>query len=69
MRCPICGSDAFFVKSPQDEFETHEFRVAAGGRVVFAADAAEGAPEVGAATETFCCACAWHGKLGALREE
>jgi hypothetical protein len=66
MKCPVCGCEKFFVKNPEDAFETFEFRVADGG-VAFDADAAEDAPEVGPATETFCNKCSWHGKLGEMK--
>jgi hypothetical protein len=68
MECPICGCQEFFVKDPEDEFETYEFSVASGA-VRFSADVEnESAPEVQEASETFCNKCAWHGKFQELRK-
>ena len=68
MECPLCGCQDFFVKDPEDEFETFEFSVA-GGEVSFSADA-EGAPapEVRDTTETFCNRCSWQGKYQELKK-
>ena len=67
MECPLCGCQEFFVKDPDDAFETHEFSVAAG-EVRFAADAeAAPAPAVLEATETFCNRCSWHGTFKELK--
>jgi hypothetical protein len=68
MECPVCGCQDFFVKDPEDEYETFEFSVA-GGEVRFSADG-EGQPaaDVRATTETFCNRCAWHGKFGELEK-
>ena len=53
MKCPLCGCLDFFVKDPDDEFETHEFSVA-GGEVSFSADAEDGpVPEVQETTGDF----------------
>jgi hypothetical protein len=68
MECPICGCQEFFVKDPEDEFETYEFSVESGA-VRFSADA-EGSPipDFRDATETFCNRCSWHGKYQELRK-
>lgn len=66
MKCPVCGCQEFFVKDPDDEFETHGFSVVSG-QVAFEPDgAAAPAPEILEATETYCNTCSWHGKLGEL---
>jgi hypothetical protein len=68
MKCPLCGSQNFFVKNPDDEFETREFSVA-GGDVRFSADAEDDpVSEIQEATETFCNKCSWHGKLQELQK-
>ena len=68
MECPLCGCEEFYVKNPEDEFETFEFSVASGG-VRFSADAEDAAaPEVQEATETFCNRCSWHGKFQELKK-
>jgi len=66
MECPICGCQDFFVKDPEDEFETYEFSVASGA-VRFSAEAEDTpVPEVRDTTETFCNRCSWHGKYQEL---
>ena len=68
MKCPICGCQNFFVKDPEDEFETHEFSVA-GGEVSFSADAQDApVPKVQETTETFCNKCTWHGEFQKLKK-
>jgi hypothetical protein len=68
MKCPICGCQEFFVKDPDDDFETYGFSVASGN-VRFSADAEDPAPPaVQEATETYCNRCSWHGKLQDLKK-
>ena len=66
MKCPICNSVNFYVKDPEDEYETYEFELKEG-QVAFSSenDAAE-APEIRDVTEAFCDKCSWHGKLEEL---
>jgi hypothetical protein len=67
MNCPLCGSLNFFVKDPDDEYETHEFELK-GQDVVFNHEAAESnSPEVKSDTEVFCEKCAWHDKFQELK--
>ena len=67
MKCPVCGSLNFFVKDPDDEYETHEFELK-GQDVVFNPGAAESdSPEVKRDTEIFCEKCAWHDKFEELK--
>jgi hypothetical protein len=69
MQCPLCGCQDFFVKDPDDEFETREFSVA-GGDVRFSTDTPDApAPQVQETTETFCNRCSWHGKLQELNKK
>ena len=68
MKCPLCGCQSFFVKNPDDEFETREFSVASG-EVRFGAGAeSESVPKVQEASETFCNKCSWHGKFQDLKK-
>ena len=68
MECPLCGCQDFYIKNPDDEFETYEFSVGSG-EVRFSADGDEpSAADVRDTTETFCNRCAWHGKLEDLRK-
>lgn len=59
-KCPVCGSVAFYVKDPEDEFETHEFTLAEGRAVC--SDPSD-APIVAAAAESRCGRCTWHGRI------
>lgn len=61
MKCPVCGSQQFYLKDPDDEYETYEFEVESG-RPVFATDHREMQP----GTESFCRRCSWHGPWGEL---
>lgn len=63
MKCPVCGSIKFYIKDPDDEYETYEFEYK-DGEICPCADTGESEfPEMSEATETFCNKCAWHGKL------
>ena len=67
MKCPVCGSLKFFVKDPDDEYETHEFELK-DDSVVFDSEAEDsGSPDVKADTEIFCEKCAWHDKFEELK--
>jgi hypothetical protein len=68
MKCPLCGCKNFFVKNPDDEFETHEFSMV-GGEVSFSAGAEDGpVPELQETTEAFCNKCSWHGEFQELKK-
>ena len=67
MECPLCGCQQFFLKDPDDAFETHEFSVASG-EVRFDADGLPPLHGVQAETETFCNKCSWHGKFQELKK-
>jgi hypothetical protein len=68
MKCPLCGCQNFFVKNPDDEFETREFSVASE-EVHFSAGAeSDSVPKVQESTETFCNKCSWHGKFQDLKK-
>ncbi len=67
MKCPDCGSQGFYVKDPEYQYNVSEFDVQ-DGEIVFTAGETESAtPEVGDDTETFCNRCAWHDKFKALK--
>ena len=61
MACPVCKSDQFYIKDPDDAYETYDFQCR-DGQIQFEDPA--GAPEtedVKADREIFCQRCAWHG--------
>ena len=69
MKCPVCGSLNFFVKDPDDEYETHEFELK-GQDVVFNSEGAESdSPDLKADTEVFCEKCTWHDKFQELKNQ
>ena len=68
MKCPVCGCVEFYVKDPDDEYETYEFSWR-DGNVEFSSDLDPAScPEVGDDTKTFCDACSWHGSFKELSE-
>ena len=68
-KCPVCGCNVFYVKDPDDAYETFEFECK-DGKICFTPDADEAqAPDVKNDTETFCTRCAWHDQFEKLSEE
>ncbi len=68
MKCPVCGCQGFYVKDPEDEFETYEFRTVDGGISYEPGTDAAAAPALEDATEAFCNKCSWHGRIGELNK-
>jgi hypothetical protein len=67
MKCPVCGSLNFFVKDPDDEYETFEFELK-DAKIVYNSEADESnSPEVNSDTEVFCEKCSWHDKFQELK--
>ena len=67
MKCPVCGSLNFFVKDPDDEYETHEFELK-DDNAVFDPEAEEfNSPDLKTDTEIFCEKCTWHDKFEELK--
>ena len=66
-KCPLCSSQNFFVKDPDDPYEIYEFDLKEG-EIVFRTEGDESElPEIEGETETYCNRCAWHDKLRTLR--
>jgi hypothetical protein len=61
MSCPICKSEQFFLKDPQDEFEIYEFEARKGDICFDNPASAENLQEITAEQEVFCRRCSWHG--------
>lgn len=68
MKCPLCGYQKFFVKAPEDEYETYEFELRDGRPEFGVAAGSSECPEVHDGTETFCERCSWHGKFKELKK-
>jgi hypothetical protein len=65
-KCPLCGSQSFFVKDPVDPYEIYEFDLEEG-EIIFSSEGDESElPTVEDETETYCNRCAWHDKLKTL---
>jgi hypothetical protein len=60
-KCPHCGSSGFFVKNPDDQYETYEFHFQDGTMVLTDAEQASNPPDIVSDTETYCQKCTWRG--------
>ncbi len=67
MKCPDCGSQSFYIKDPEDQYNISEFDVQEGEIVFTSGEEASTNLEVGDDTETFCDRCAWHDKFKTLK--
>jgi hypothetical protein len=64
--CPQCGCNRFFIKDPDDPFETYQFEVK-NGRIQFDDNGPSSyEPNTDEDTEAFCDRCAWHDRLRTL---
>lgn len=63
MECPLCHCQHFYLKDPDDQFETYEFTWR-DGEVLFECD--ETPPPWDESTIAYCDRCAWHGKIGEI---
>lgn len=61
MACPICKSDQFYVKDPEDQFETYEFQIRSGDIDFEDPEDQAAASQLAATNEIFCSRCSWHG--------
>ncbi len=64
-KCPVCGSQKFYVKDPEDEYEIYEFELNEG-MVVFA-ERYEDCPPLSGDGHIYCNRCIWHGKMNELK--
>jgi len=67
MKCPDCGTDHFYVKDPEDQYNISEFNLAKG-KIEYVEPEDDGEQvEVSEDTEVFCNKCAWHDKFKTLK--
>ena len=67
MKCSVCGSEQFYVRDQDDEYEIYYFNCREGA-VCFDPDVdLSKAPVISDDTEIFCNKCAWHGKFKAIQ--
>lgn len=68
MKCPLCRSQHFYVKDPEDAYEMFPFNYSEGS-ICFDPDVdPTRTPTIDDGTETFCNQCAWHGKIQDMSE-
>ena len=68
IKCPFCGSRDFFLKDPDDAYETYEFQTS-GAEVTFHGQDDSSKPhDITDDSETYCSSCAWHGKFKELKK-
>ena len=68
MKCPACGSQSFYTKDPEDQYNIFEFDLK-DGEIIFNAEGTESNPlDVVEGTETFCKQCARHDKFKSLKQ-
>ncbi len=67
-RCPICGCEEFYVKDPEDDYETYEFRCENGKLSFSSGIDKETLADIKDNTEAHCNRCSWHDKLEKLKE-
>jgi hypothetical protein len=67
-QCPICGSVEFYVKDPEDEFQTYDLKLC-NGKITFSGnDSDSELPEIGDDTTLNCNCCTWNGELKKLKQ-
>jgi hypothetical protein len=66
-KCPLCGSRSFYVKDPEDEYQTYSFDLK-DGEVVFNQErCGEALPAVEVDSVAYCERCSWHGEFKNLK--
>lgn len=65
-KCPLCGSSSFYVKDPEDQFETYELEMREEGVVFDESIPDAEKPAIDSSTSTFCSRCSWHGPFGEI---
>lgn len=68
-KCPLCGSKSFYVKDPDDEYETYEFELRESGAAFLETEEGIESPEIDSSTKTFCSRCSWHGPFGEIENK
>ena len=67
MKCPLCKYQKFYLKDPEDEYETYGFSCASDD-ICFDADVNDAdIPELTDDTRIYCDNCAWNGPLQEIK--
>ena len=69
MVCPICRSKQFYIKDPDDKYETYEFEARQGEVIFVNPQEAGNTPEIKGEHEIFCQLCSWHGSLDSVKRK
>ena len=69
IKCPMCGCRDFYLKDPDDEYETFEFHLKEGKIHFDSEEAASHLSEIEQGNQIFCDCCAWRGKLEGLKKQ
>jgi hypothetical protein len=67
-KCPDCGSQSFYVKDPEDQYNISGFELKDGGIISTDVETDPVPLEVADETEIFCDRCAWHDKLKTVKK-
>jgi hypothetical protein len=67
MKCPACGSQSFYTKDPEDQYNILELDLKEGEIIFKAEETESNPPDIMEETETFCNRCAWHDKFKMLK--
>jgi hypothetical protein len=67
MACPICKSNDFYSKNPDDDYDVFEFTFENGQIQYEHEDAESDAPRMSENPEIYCQRCAWHGKISGVQ--
>ncbi len=68
MACPFCGCEHFYIKDPEDDYETYEFDLKENQVVFTSGEDDTKTLQVAEDMEAYCDHCAWHGKMKELRK-
>ena len=68
MKCPMCRSEFFYIKDPEDEYNYFKFKCTDGDIQFDSEVDVSEVPEVHDASETYCINCAWHGQFDVLKK-
>jgi hypothetical protein len=68
MECPFCRSQNFYLKDPEDEYETHEFDLREGNIEFLEKGNPPFSFRLEKDSQVFCNRCAWHGRMEDLKK-
>ena len=63
MQCPLCKKKRFYLKDPEDPYETYAFSSDSGGISFDSGLDAPAVPELSEETRIYCNHCSWNGRF------